>query len=157
MSHAHEHPTVPKPALIAAAVLIVGSILLAATARNTGVGTVAMPDSAVVETRTMYFADRADGAVVVSVGTIDNELAVVNPGEGGFVRGVMRGMARDRVAHGVAMAEGYELTRWANGTLTLLDPYTGRKVDLDAFGPDNVGAFADLMRAPLPATAENTQ
>jgi hypothetical protein len=39
------------------------------------------------------------------------------------------------------------LIRWANGTLSLEDPETGRKVPLDAFGPDNAGAFAAILDA----------
>jgi putative photosynthetic complex assembly protein len=66
------------------------------------------------------------------------------PGNG-FVRGVMRGMARDRRAHGVGMEPPFALTLWRNGTLSLTDKSTGRAIELGSFGPDNRAAFAALL------------
>jgi len=49
--------------------------------------------------------------------------------------------------HSVSAEPPFVLTRWANGTLSLHDPTTGRKVELDAFGPTNAQAFAGLLNA----------
>jgi hypothetical protein len=38
------------------------------------------------------------------------------------------------------------LTRWSDGTVSLEDAATRRRVNLDAFGPDNARAFAQLFR-----------
>jgi len=66
------------------------------------------------------------------------------PGNG-FVRGVMRGMARERHFRGVGMTPPFTLTLWQNGTLSLVDKATGRAIELGSFGPDNRAAFAALM------------
>jgi putative photosynthetic complex assembly protein len=39
------------------------------------------------------------------------------------------------------------LTRWADGRISLEDPETGRVIELDAFGPTNGEAFAQLLTA----------
>ena len=40
-----------------------------------------------------------------------------------------------------------ELIGRADGRLTLEDPTTGRRVDLESFGPTNAGVFAQLLVA----------
>jgi putative photosynthetic complex assembly protein len=71
---------------------------------------------------------------------------MVEPGTGGFLRGVLRGFARDRKLRGLGEeAAPFALTRWADGRLSVTDPATGRYVDLGAFGPDNWKAFAQLL------------
>jgi len=67
-------------------------------------------------------------------------------GEHGFIRSVMRGMARERRAQDVGHEPPFRLMRWSDGRITLDDPQTGRWVALDAFGPDNAGAFGALLR-----------
>ena len=41
----------------------------------------------------------------------------------------------------------FRLTRWSDGRLSLDDPATGRRIELDAFGPTNTAVFAHLMGA----------
>jgi len=72
---------------------------------------------------------------------------VLEPGTNGFVRGVLRGLARDRKLRGIGPQPPFELTRWTDGRLSLTDTATGREIELDAFGPTNVGAFARLLTA----------
>ena len=75
----------------------------------------------------------------------DSPVAVLPSGEGGFVRGVLRGLARERRAHDIGSQPPFVLTRWSNGLLSLEDPETGRRVDLNAFGHTNKGAFARFL------------
>ena len=77
---------------------------------------------------------------------------------GGFVRGVMRGMARERKMKGIGPAAPFELTQWENGSLSLRDPATGRAIELGSFGATNRAAFARVLSgtaAPLKVTGEN--
>jgi putative photosynthetic complex assembly protein len=99
----------------------------------------------VVSSHELRFEDRADGAVLV----YEHEQLVdtLSPGTNGFVRGVLRGLARGRRADGVGRSPPFRLTRWADGRLSLDDPETGRHVDLEVFGPTNAGAFADILTA----------
>ena len=63
----------------------------------------------------------------------------------GFIRGVMRGLARDRRMRGIGEAPPFRLTLWRDGELSLLDEATGRAIELSAFGSTNRAAFAALL------------
>ena len=145
-TRAHD-PTLPRGALIGAAGLVLLSLLMVGVARLTGYEPAAPPASRVVESYDLRFEDRADGAVLVYDST-DGALAyTVLPGTNGFVRGVLRGLVRDRRADHIGPTPPFRLTRWADGRLSLDDPSTGRHVDLEVFGPTNAGAFADILTA----------
>ncbi len=98
-----------------------------------------------VESRELRFLDRSDGAVVILAHPNGETVAVLSPGSHGFVRGVMRGMFRERRSKQVGVEPPYRLASWSDGRLTLDDPSTGRWVELVAFGPDNFRAFAELL------------
>ncbi|MEJ2603438.1 MAG: photosynthetic complex assembly protein PuhC [Gammaproteobacteria bacterium] len=137
---------VPRPALIGAGALVVVAILAAAGARLTGLGTVEVPPSEVVESRALTFADADDGSVVVREAGSGTVLHVVAPGTNGFLRGVLRGLARERKLRGVGREPAFRLTRWADGRLTLEDPETERRLYLGPFGSSNVQVFVELLR-----------
>jgi putative photosynthetic complex assembly protein len=88
-----------------------------------------------VESRELRFIDRDDGAVVVLSCRMAT-VGVLAPGTNGFVRGVMRGMARERRSKNIDAGPPYRLAVWSDGRLTLDDPSTGRWIELAAFGPD---------------------
>ena len=104
------------------------------------------PGVPVAATRSLVFTDRDDGAVAVSApdGT---PVAVLPPGTNGFVRGALRGLARERRREDAAMSAPFHVTEYIDGRVTLQDPATGRWVDLRAFGATNAGAFARLLTA----------
>lgn len=137
----------PRGVLIAAGILVLASIAFAAAGRYADVGTVRMPVSTPVIETALGFADNADGSITVTEAASGRLVATIPPESNGFIRGVMRGMARERMLHSVSADPPFLLTRWANGTLSLHDPTTGRKVELDAFGPTNAQAFAGLLNA----------
>lgn len=151
--HDHEN-TVPRPALILAGALVATTLALTALVRVGVLQREAVPaiarakdNVAAVEVRHLAFEDRADGAVVVKDADAGSTLAVMigeNDG-GGFVRGVMRGMARERKMKGIGPAIPFELTQWANGSLSLRDPATGRAIELGSFGASNRAAFARFL------------
>jgi putative photosynthetic complex assembly protein len=142
----HADRPFPRAALIAGAGLMLASLGAAATARYTDTGVTRLPPLPAVESRSIAFADRNDGAVVVS--DVSGDLVAVMPsGEGGFLRGVMRGFARDRKLRGIGPEEPFVLMRRTDGRLSLTDPSTDRVVELDAFGPANVAVFARLLTA----------
>jgi putative photosynthetic complex assembly protein len=103
--------------------------------------------SAPVESRELRFEDRDDGAVAVYEAADGATVDVLAPGTNGFVRGVMRGLARERKRQEIGQQPPFRLTRWADGRLTLDDTATGRRIELAAFGPTNTGAFARLLHA----------
>lgn len=155
MSLVHDHEqTIPKHAVASAAMLVLTALALTTLVKVGVLNREAVPAVARTEAhvapavvRTLTFTDRKDGAVVVQdVNTGETVRVLVDgvPGNG-FVRGVMRGMARERHIRGVGMAPPFTLTLWKNGTLSLDDKTTGRSIELGSFGPDNRAAFAVLL------------
>jgi putative photosynthetic complex assembly protein len=147
-SHPHVHNVgVPRGALIGGAIVIAFSIAMAGAARLSGYGRSTTRVAAPVESRTLLFDDRKDGAVVVRDAKSDAVVAEIAPGSYGFVRVAMRGMARDRKLREIGPATPFVLTRWSDHRVTIDDPETGRRLDLAAFGRPNAEAFERLLES----------
>lgn len=142
----------PRAALLGLVGLIIATLLLVAVTRMSGVAlTAVQPESVaaahVTTEAALHFADRADGAVTIHTAREGQLVTVLAPGTNGFVRGVMRGLARDRRMRGLGSSPPFLLTRWSDGRLTLRDSATGRTIDLGAFGSTNTAAFAAILAA----------
>jgi putative photosynthetic complex assembly protein len=135
----------PRGALLVAAGLIGAALLLAVLGRTTGFGTLRMPEATLVEYRDVRFLDGDAGTVVVLDGRSGQRIAVLPSGSDGFIRGVMRGFARDRKARGIGDEIPFRLGRATTGQLVLRDPVLAREIVVDAFGRTNVEAFARLL------------
>ena len=144
----------PRGVLIGAGVLIAFAISVTLFGRVENIGAVHMPDVKPYQVLELRFQDRDDGAVTISDATDGARLYTVEPGIGGFIRGTMRGMARERHREDIGEAPPFTLTRWTDGTLSLQDKATGRVINLDAFGPTNAGAFARLFNDRKTASME---
>ena len=90
--------------------------------------------------RMLKFSDQPDGAIRVVDAHTGQELQILR-GELGFDRGVLRTMARDRRAHQIGATPAFSLALHADSRVILSDPQTGQRLDLAAFGPDNVAVF----------------
>jgi putative photosynthetic complex assembly protein len=138
----------PRAPLAGAGLLLALTLLTVGAARSGLVDVSTRPDpagaAAPEASRDLRFYDRADGAVVIEDAS-GAEAAIVEPGSGGFIRGVVRGLARDRKARGLGPEPVFRLTRWSDDRLTLEDTATGRRLELTAFGPTNKDAFAALL------------
>jgi len=137
----------PRKVLIAAAALIAFTISAAATARWSGLGATKEPQVVASQIRELRFEDRIDGAVEIYQSSDGRLVDVLLPGTSGFVRIVMRSLARERRLSDQDRSTPFRLIRWADGRLSIEDPTTGRHIDLGAFGTVNTQAFARLMTA----------
>jgi putative photosynthetic complex assembly protein len=146
MDEAEHDIKVPKGALLAAAALVLFAITATATSRLTGVGSVHMTLPAMVESLTLQFDDAADGSVLVYDAGDRKLLASLPPGESGFVRVVLRSLARERKLAAIGSEPPFRLALFENGQLTLTDTANNRQIDLNAFGSSNLAAFARLMK-----------
>ncbi len=135
----------PSSMVRAIALLVVVSVLGTAAVRLSGVS-VHSPDAAAVATRALRFEDRADGGIDVIDATQRRVIDTVQ-GEAGFLRGALRALARERMKRDLGPEQPFELVARADGRLTLLDPATGERLDLESFGPTNAAAFARLLTA----------
>jgi putative photosynthetic complex assembly protein len=129
--------------LFALSLLIVLTLAGTAAVRWTGVSARA-PDAPAVHTRQLRFEDRPDGAVAV-IDADSGRLLDTLQGEQGFLRGALRALARERRLRAVGAEPPFELSARSDGRLTLTDPSTGQRLDLEAFGPTNAGVFARLL------------
>ena len=136
---------IPRKILVAAAALVAFTISAAATARWSGLGASKEPQVAASQVRELHFEDRADGAVAIYQASDGQLVDALAPGTSGFVRIVMRSLARERRLNDQGRQTPFRLIRWADGRLSVEDPATRRHIDLGAFGAVNTQAFARLM------------
>jgi len=136
-----------RPILRGAGALIAFTIGAALFARASGMGDVHMPKSEPYQVLRLDVLDASDGGVLVRDASDGAMLYRVAPGTNGFLRGAMRGFAQERVREGIGPDSPFTLTRWRDGTLSLQDEATGRRIDLDAFGPAQAQDFAQLFAA----------
>jgi putative photosynthetic complex assembly protein len=142
----HDEIKVPKAALIAAGTVLFFALAAATTVRVTGYGGTHMTLPAMVESRDLQFADAPDGAVLVLEAGSGEQIAALAPGTYGFVRVVLRGLARERKIASISAEPSFRLARYENGQVTLTDLATKKVIDLNAFGSSNLDAFAHLMK-----------
>lgn len=107
------------------------------------------PDAPAVTQKALRFEDRPDGGIAVIDAATGREFDTVS-GQAGFVRGTLRGLARERKRMGLGPQQPFMLIGRADGRLSLHDPATGRIVDLESFGPVNAGVFARLLEPAPP-------
>lgn len=143
--------SVPRGALMMVGGLVGTTLLATAAFRIADVPPTASPvlerqaaHVAPIRSQTLSFADMAGGGVRID--RVGGPSTIIHPGDqSGFVRGVMRGLARDRRMRGMGSAPPFTLTLWANGGLSLTDTATGRIIELNGFGLDNRATFAKLL------------
>jgi putative photosynthetic complex assembly protein len=141
------HAYLARWPLIGMVMLVVLSFAVIVFARVTGIGVMGVPASPVTSSISLTFEDRDDGSVIVRDGT-GRVLETIPVSADGFIRGAMRSMARDRRKSGLGSEVPFILERRENGRLGLSDPATGGRLELDAFGPSNSGAFARFLPVP---------
>ncbi len=133
----------PRWVLFCAGAILAFSLIAVGLVRLTGNG----PDqlaAAVKAERLLRFEDRADGGVAVIDGRGGQILTVLH-GEQGFVRGALRALTRERHARKIGPEAPFALISRTDGRLTLFDPATQQRVDLESFGPTNAGAFERFL------------
>jgi putative photosynthetic complex assembly protein len=147
MSETVYEPLIPTGGLLAGGALVLFALLAVTTARLTGAGGTRMVLPAAIEIRDLNFADGDHGTVLVYDFQSKQLVDTLAPGSNGFIRVVLRGLARERRLAEIGAEPPFRLTRFVNGQLTLTDTSSGKQIDLAAFGAANVGAFARLMMA----------
>lgn len=147
----HHTMKVPRAVLLGAGAMILCSVALAASARRAHLAAPPAAPEPLVQSVLVRFLDRPDGAIAALAAGSGQPLGLVPPRTGGFVRGVLRGMFRTRKLEGKGPSEPFRLSCTRSGRMYLDDPQTGRRVDLDSFGPTNAAAFSELSGACLQA------
>jgi len=103
----------------------------------------------IIAERSLIFIDRSNGWVDVTDAMDGQVIGQLEPGTENFVRGVVRGLVRERKSHEITGRDAFELQVMRDGTVTLYDPTIERRVVLNAFGRTNVGSFLKFIQDPV--------
>jgi putative photosynthetic complex assembly protein len=133
----------PRWILYFSAGIVAFSLISVGLIRITGNGPDQLAAAPTVQ-RSLIFEDQKDGGVRVADGVSGQTLTVLY-GEQGFVRGALRALARERFSRGIGSAQPFDLIARVDGRVTLMDPSTGQRVDLESFGPTNTAEFARFL------------
>ena len=134
----------PFNPVVLLAALALCTLVLVAAARWSG-APVEQFASPVTSSRALRFEDASDGAVAVIDPKNGSEVTRFE-GEQGFVRGVLRALARERKRRDVDRHLPLLLQGHADGSLTLFDEATGERIHLESFGATQRAAFAALQQ-----------
>ena len=104
------------------------------------------PDAAVQWQRDLQFKDLPDGDIAVMDQPTGQQVARFT-GEQGFLRSSLRALVRARQREGLGPDTPVQLIGRTDGCLTLVDPTTRQRIDLESFGPSNAAVFASLRLA----------
>jgi len=104
-------------------------------------------DAAATGVRVLRFEDTPEGGILVIDHASGASLDVMT-GEQGFLRGVLRSLMRERRRSGLDLRAPLQLISRADGRLTLVDPSTGGRIDLESFGHSNVAVFERWVAPP---------
>jgi putative photosynthetic complex assembly protein len=135
----------PRLPLLSMAALVLCCVVGVSAVRLAGISPQQQADAATISSRQLRFADLPDGSIAVLDAHSGAVLHTVAPGTNGFLRSTMRGLVRERKRQGLGPATPFELLGRADGRLTLVDPGTGRRIDLESFGEGNAAVFARLL------------
>jgi putative photosynthetic complex assembly protein len=102
-------------------------------------------DAPVLWQRELVFSDTPDGQILVLDYSDSKEVARFK-GEQGFLRGTLRALARERKRRGIGSQAPFRVIEHTDGRLTLLDPSTAQRIDLESFGPVNSAIFRNFKK-----------
>lgn len=136
-------PPIRKPIGLLLAFL---GIVLAAVAFAKFQGyTWTVKDAPVLWQRELVFVDTADGQIA-AIDYLDSKEVARFKGEQGFLRGTLRALARERKRRNIGPEAPFLVIEHTDGRLTLLDPSTSQRIDLESFGPVNSAIFRNFKK-----------
>ena len=103
------------------------------------------PVSNIVASVTLAVLDGDNGAVKVLTAFDSSEVRTYGPGEGSFLRGVIRTLVRERAARNIESAPTFDLELTDRGGLILVDQTTGYWIAIEAFGPTSYQEFRAIF------------
>lgn len=121
--------------------LVLGFVVLSAD-RSLKYGS---PRTEALLVRNILFSDRMDGGISIRDASTGQLIGEIAPGEGGFIRGALRGFTRELRLQKPGLESPLRLAALEGGAIILEDPASGRWTDLRAFGAANVQSFAEFL------------
>ncbi len=145
--HHDDDRTLPRWLLLAVAGLIGFAVLSASLHRWQHLPETVDNNERPAASRDLRFVDVGGGVVSIHEWPEGHHVATLDAGTENFIRGVLRGLARERRALGLDHEQPFRIARFEDGRVTLEDLATGRVLFLNAFGVTNVAAFNNLIDA----------
>lgn len=102
----------------------------------------------------LHFVDQDDGSINVYRASDDALIDTVAPETNGFLRGALRSLVRARRAQEIGSSVPFTVQQTASGRFILYDESTDSLIDLRAFGPTNVEAFARFLEHAESSTTQ---
>jgi putative photosynthetic complex assembly protein len=126
--------------------LVVAGVVIALTLGGVGIARWSgydgkQADAQATAQRSLHFRDRPQGGIAIVDAASGATLETLY-GEQGFLRGTLRAVVRERKLRGIVSEAPLQLIARADGRLTLVDPATGSRLDLESFGSTNAAVFA---------------
>lgn len=152
MSGLDERPF-PRGALLGAAFLIAATIVgvgINQIVKFSAPAPQTQSAETVIASRDLRFVDQGGGvnafggAVAVFDDRTGDYIANLTPTDG-FIRVVLNSLAFERTKRNIAADTVFTLVMHAGNRMFMVDPVTGRSVNLGAFGPDNRHVFVKFL------------
>ena len=103
------------------------------------------PNGDIVSERVIHLQGTVAGAARIL--DVDGaEIMRFASGEGGFVSTIDRVIRRERLRNGVSNEGALHVRMREGQRLSIFDPSTGREIELEAFGRDNIAKFEALVQ-----------
>lgn len=102
----------------------------------------------VVRERKIVFVRAGDDEIHILDGEDGTLIRALAAGEGGFLRGALRPLERERTRFDADPTAPYRLALEAGGRLTLRDPHSEFVLDIGAFGETSRAEFMTLLPPP---------
>ena len=93
--------------------------------------------------------DLANGAVGIFHAESGAAIVRYESGQGAFVRTIFRSLVRDRRVRGVSAEPVFILYSLAGGDITVEDPSTNSRIQLEAFGQPNAEHFRQMLDSAI--------
>lgn len=139
---------VPPAAVAIVGALLLLSVLIVAAVRWSGLS-IREPDAPSVKVARLHFRDLPNGAIAVIDANSRQHTDTIE-GEAGFLRGALRVLSHERLRRGLDNHDPFELHLRQDSRLTLIDPRTGMRLDLESFGPQHAASFIALLKKDTP-------
>lgn len=138
--------TLPRVILRAIGALVVLTVAAVGYARWTGMPPSSQPPvQAEAQSAMLVITSQGLSAVTVADAATGEVRMVLSGESAGFIAGVQRSYARQRMLAGVPEDAPVRVVRWEDGRMSLIDPVTGWRAEALGFGSANEEAFARLL------------
>ncbi|MBD0864159.1 MAG: pullulanase [Rhodobacteraceae bacterium] len=146
--HQHDHNLINRAMVLAICVMLFLTLGFVTYARLTDRLLEGIPTEVpFVRERAVTLTTEHNGAALI-IAEDGHVIADIAAGKGGFIATIDRVVRRERTVNRVMQGAPILIRERADGRIVVYDPTTDWSAELNAFGPSNVQAFAQLLELP---------